>query len=144
MIIPSWLSGSWRSFLCSFCIFLPPLLNIFCFCYVHTVSVLYCAHLCMKFPFISLIFFKRSLVFPILLFPSISLHYSLKNLPFISLLFFQNSAFKWVYCSSSPLHFASLLFSAICKASAHNHFEFLFLGYGFYHCFLYSVTNLHP
>ena len=25
-----------------------PLLNIFCFCYVHTVSVFYCAHLCMK------------------------------------------------------------------------------------------------
>ena len=31
-----------------FCVFLPPLLNIFCFCSVHTVSVLYCAHLCMK------------------------------------------------------------------------------------------------
>ena len=24
-----------------FCVFLPPLLNIFCFCYVHTISVLY-------------------------------------------------------------------------------------------------------
>ena len=31
-----------------FCVFLPPLLNIFCFCYVHTISVLYRAHLCMK------------------------------------------------------------------------------------------------
>ena len=31
-----------------FCVFLPPLLNIFFFCYVHTISVLYCAHLCMK------------------------------------------------------------------------------------------------
>ena len=31
-------------FLQFFCIFLPPLLNIFCF-----ISVLYCAHLCMKY-----------------------------------------------------------------------------------------------
>ena len=31
VITPSWLSASWRSFLCS-CVFLPPLLNIFCFC----------------------------------------------------------------------------------------------------------------
>ena len=27
---------------------LPPFLNIFCFCSVHTISVLYWAHLCMK------------------------------------------------------------------------------------------------
>ena len=33
VIIPSWLSGSWRSFFVQFsCVFLPPLLNIFCFC----------------------------------------------------------------------------------------------------------------
>ena len=32
VITPSWLSGSWRSFLYSFCVFLPPLLNIFSFC----------------------------------------------------------------------------------------------------------------
>src|SRR5574341_1025866 len=31
-----------------FCVFLPPLLNICCFCSVHTISVLYRAHLCMK------------------------------------------------------------------------------------------------
>ena len=31
-----------------FCVFLPPLLNIFCFCFVHTISVPYWAHLCMK------------------------------------------------------------------------------------------------
>ena len=33
-----------------------------------------CAHLCMKCSLVSLIFMKRSLVFPILLFSSISLH----------------------------------------------------------------------
>ena len=33
VITPSWLSGSWRSFFVQFfCAFLPPLLNIFCFC----------------------------------------------------------------------------------------------------------------
>ena len=32
---------------------------------------------------------------------------------------------KWVYLSSSPLPLASLLFSAIHKASSDNHFAFL-------------------
>ena len=31
-----------------FCVFLPPLHNIFCFCEVHTISILYCSHLCIK------------------------------------------------------------------------------------------------
>ena len=38
---------------------------------------------------------------------------------------------SWVYLSLSPLPFASLLFSAICKASSDSHFAFLhffFLG----------------
>ena len=42
-----------------------------------------------------------------------------------------NSAFKWVYLSFSPLLFASLFFTAICKASSDSHFallHFFFLG----------------
>ena len=39
--------------------------------------------------------------------------------------YFWNSAFKWEYLSFSPLLFASLLFTAICKASSDNHFAFL-------------------
>ena len=35
-------------FFVQFCVFLPPLLNIFCFSYFHTISVLYWAHLFMK------------------------------------------------------------------------------------------------
>ena len=31
VITPSWLSGSWRSFFVQFCVFFPPLFNIFCF-----------------------------------------------------------------------------------------------------------------
>ena len=49
-VITSWLAGSWRSFFVQFfCAFLSPLLNIFYFCYVHIISVLYWAHLCMKY-----------------------------------------------------------------------------------------------
>ena len=76
-------------------------------------------------PLVSLIFLKRSLVFPILFFSSISLHGSLKK-AFLSLLaILWNSAFKWVYLSFSPLLFTSLLFTAICKASSDSHFAFL-------------------
>ena len=35
-------------FFVQFCVFFLPLLNIFCFYQVHTISVIYCAHLCMK------------------------------------------------------------------------------------------------
>ena len=56
---------------------------------------------------------------------SISLHCSLKK-AFLSLIaVLWNSAFKGVYLCFSPLPFASLLFSAICKASSNNHFAFL-------------------
>ena len=76
-------------------------------------------------------FLKKSVVFPILLFSSISLHWLLRK-AFLSLLaILWNSAFKWVYLSFSPLPLGSLLFSAIYKASSGNHFAFLhffFLG----------------
>ena len=74
---------------------------------------------------------KRSLVFPILLFSSISSHWSLRK-AFLSLLgILRNSSFRWVYLSFSSLPFASLLFSAIYKAFSDNHFallHFFFLG----------------
>ena len=76
-------------------------------------------------PFVSLIFLKRSLVFPILLFPSVSLHWSLRK-TFLSLLaILWKSDFRWVYLSFYPLPLASLIFMAICKASSDNHFTFL-------------------
>ena len=37
---------------------------------------------------------------------------------------------RWVYLSFSPLPLASLLFSAICKASSENHFAFLHFFFG--------------
>ena len=87
-------------------------------------------------PLISLIFLKRSLVFPTLLFSSISLPCSLKKafLSYLAIL---------VYLSFSSLPFTFFLFSAICKPSSGNHLAFLFLGHGCDHHLLYNVTNLH-
>ena len=80
-------------------------------------------------PLVALIFLKRSLVFPILLFSSISLHWSERKAFLFLLAILWNSAFKWVYLSFSPLPFTSLLFTAIYKASSENHFAFLHLFY---------------
>ena len=74
---------------------------------------------------ISLIFLKRSLVFPILLFSSISLHWSLRKTFLCLLDILWNSALRCLYHSFSPLLFASLLFTAICKASPDSNFAFL-------------------
>ena len=73
---------------------------------------------------VSLIFLKCYLAFLILLFSSISLHWSLRK-SFLSLCdILWNSAFRWLYPSFSALPFTSLLFSAICKAFSDDHFAF--------------------
>ena len=81
----------------------------------------------MKCPLISSIFLKKSLVFHILLFFSICLHYSFKKtfLPLFSILW--NSALSWVYLSIYLLPFTSVLSWAIFKPSSDNHFAFLHL-----------------
>jgi len=76
-------------------------------------------------PLVSLIFLKRTLVFLILLFSIICLHCSLKKSFFPLLAILCTAGFRWVYLSFSPLHFTSLLISAICKASSDNHFACL-------------------
>ena len=83
----------------------------------------------MKCPLVSLIFLKRSLIFPILLFSSISFHWSLKKAFLYLFAILWNSAFRWIYISFSPLPFASFLSN--CELSSDNHFAFLhffFLG----------------
>ena len=72
---------------------------------------------------VSLIFLRRSLDFPILLFSSISLHWSPRK-AFLSLLAILWNSTSDAYLSFSPLLFASLLFTAICKASPDSHFAF--------------------
>ena len=70
-------------------------------------------------------FLEEISVFPVLLFSSISLRWLLRK-AFLSLLaVLWNSAFRCLYLSFSPLLFASLLFTAICKASSESHFAFL-------------------
>ena len=108
-----------------FFVFLSPLLNIFCFCLVHTISVLYCAHLCMK----------CSLVISNFLEEISSLFHSVVFLYFFALI--TEEGFLIIPCYSlelciqmgisvfSPLPFTPLLFSAICKASSDNYFAFL-------------------
>ena len=144
---PSWLFGSLRSFLYSSSVYS---CHLFLRSSVSVRSILFLSFNVPIFPWnvplVSLIFLKRSLVFPILLFSSISLHWSLRK-PFLSLLgILWNSAFRWVYLSFSPLPLASLLFSAICKASSDNHFAFLhfFFLIFFWSRLLYNIMNLCP
>jgi len=148
VITPSWLSGSLRCILCSSSVYSCHLflMSSASVRSIPFLSFILVSLLAWNVPLVSLIFLRRSLVFPILLFSTISLHWSLRKafLPLLAILW--NFAFKWVYLSFSPLPFVSLLFSAICKASD-NHFAFLlffFLGDGLDYCLLYNVTNLHP
>ena len=126
VITPSWLSGPWRSFLYSSSAYSCHLLLISS---ASVRSIPFLSFIVPIFawnvPLVSLIFLKRSLDFPIILFCSISLHWSLKK-AFLSLLaILWNSAFKWVFLSFSPLPFTSLLYTVICKASSDNNFTFL-------------------
>ena len=132
VITPSWLSGSWRSSLYSSSVysyhpFLISSASVTSLPFLSFIVPIFAWNI----PSVSLIFLKRSLVFPILLFSSISLYWSLRKafLSFLAILW--NSALKWVYLPFSPLVFASLVFTAICKASSESHSAFLhffFLG----------------
>ena len=132
VITSSWLSGSWRSFVYSSSVYS---CHLFLISYTSVRSIPFLAFIvpifALNIPLVSLVFLRRSLVFPILLFFSISLCCSLKK-AFLSLLtVFWNSAFRWMYLSFSPLPFASLFFRVIYKASSVSHFGFLcffFLG----------------
>ena len=148
VITPLWLSGSWRSFLYSSSVhschlFLISSASVRSIPFLSFIEPIFA----WKVPLVYLIFSKRSLVFPILLFSYISLHWSLRKAFFSLLAILWNSAFKWVYLSFSPLHLVFLLFSSICKAFFRQPFclfAFLFLGDGLDHCLLYNVTNLRP
>ena len=124
---PLWLSGSWRYLLYSSSVYS---CHLFLISSAFVWSISFLSFIMPIFawngPLVSLIFFKRSLVFPILLYSSISWHWLIRN-AFLSLLaVLWNSAFRWIYLSFSPLLFTSLLFSAICKVSLDNHFAFFY------------------
>ena len=79
VITPSWLSGSWRSFLYSSSVYS---CHLFLISSASVRSIQFQSFIVPIFawnvPLVSLIFLKRSLIFPILLFSSISLHWPLK------------------------------------------------------------------
>ena len=122
---PSWLSGSLITFLYNSSVYscYPFLISSASVSFLPFLSIIM-PIFAWNCPLVSLIFLKRSLVFPILLFPSISLHWSLKAFLYL-LAILWNSAFSYLYLSVSPLIFTSLLFTAICKASPDSHFAFL-------------------
>ena len=131
VITPSWLSESLRSFLCSSTVYSCPLFLI------PSASVRSIPFLSFIVPIfawnillVSLVFLKRSLVFPILFFPLFLCIVHLGRLSYLSLLFSgtlhsNGYIFPFLLC-------LSLFFSqAICKTSSDNHFVFLhffFLG----------------
>ena len=97
---PPWLSGLWRSFLYSFSVYY---CHLFLISSASVRSIPFLSFIVPIFawnvPLVSLIFLNRFLVFSILLFFSISLHWLLRK-AFLSLLaILWNSAFKWVYLS---------------------------------------------
>ena len=85
VITPLWLSGSWRSFfyrsVYSCHLFLISSTSIRFLSFLSFIEPFFALNV----PLVSLILLKRSLVFPILLFSSISLHWSLRK-AFLSLL----------------------------------------------------------
>ena len=143
---PLWLSGSWRSLLYSSSVYS---YHLFLVSSVSVRSIPFLSFIVSIFawniPLVSLIFLKRSLIFPILLVYSITLHWLLRKA------FLSHFAILWNSHSDEYtfpfLLFLSLLFLAICKVSSDNCFNFLhffFLWNGFDHCLLYNVINLYP
>ena len=113
-----------KIFFVQFCVFLP-LLNI-------SGSVRYIPFLSFiepifawNVPLVSLIFLKRSLVFPILFFFLYFFALITEEGFLISSCYSLELCIQILYLSFSPLLFASLLFTAICKASPDSHFAFL-------------------
>ena len=112
VIIPSWLSGSWRSFLysssvCSCYLFLITSASVRSLPFLSFIEPIFAS----KLPLVSLIFLKRSLVFPLLLFSSIFCIDHWGRLSYLSLLFFRTlhsngSIFPFLIC-------LSLLFSQL-------------------------------
>ena len=132
---PSWVSGSLRSFFYS----------SVCSCHRLLISSASVSSLlsfvvpifAWSVPLVCPVFLKRSLVLPILLFSSISLHCSLKKaLTLHSLGYFIPFYLAFSFSSFSCLW--GLL------RQPFGLLAFLFLGGGFDHPLLYSVTNLCP
>ena len=146
VITPSWLSGSLRPFLYSSSVYSYHLLISF----ASVRSIQFLSYIVPTFawnvPLVSLIFLKRSLVFPIVCLPLFLCIVHWWRLSYLSLLFFEtlhsigiSFLFSLAFIFSYVLSYLqSLLRVPFCL------FAFLFLGDGFDQCLLYSIMNLCP
>ena len=108
VITPSWLSGSWISFLYSSSMYSCHLFLISSASVRSIPSMSFIEPIfAWNLPLVSLLFLKRSLVFPILLFYSISLHWSLRKAFYYFLLFLCTDHWEKAFLARKPL---SLLF----------------------------------
>ena len=89
VITPSWLSGSWRSLVYNSSVYSCHL-SLISYAFVRSIPFMSFIEpiFAWNIPLVSLIFLKRSLEFLILLFSSVSLHWSLRNACYLSLLIF--------------------------------------------------------
>ena len=122
------------------------------FCLISSASVRfllfvpYCAHLAWNVPLISPVFLKRSLVFPILLVSSISLHCSLHlgRFSYLSLLFSGTLySLRYIFPFLSCLLLLSLVICEISSATTLPYSISFSLGW-FCHWLLYNIMNFHP
>ena len=143
VITPLWLSGSLRhnSSVYSFHFFLISSVSVRSIPFLSFIVPVFAWNV----PLVSLIFLKRSLVFPILLFSFISLPCSLKK-AFISLLFF-GTLYSGGYIFPFLLCLSRLFLSQLFVRPSQTTIllaAFRFLGDGFVHCLLYNVANFCP
>ena len=144
VILPLWLCGSWRSFLCGTSVYS---CHLFLICSASFRSIPFLFFIVLIFawniPLVSLIFLKRFLVFP----HSIVFLYSFALVTEEGFLI--SPGFSLELCIQMGISFLSplpftFLFTTICKASLDSHFDsfaVFFLGNGLDPCLLYNVMN---
>ena len=143
VITPSWLSGSWRSFLYSSSIYFCHLFLISSASLISITFLSFIVHIfAWNVPLVYPIFLKRSVVFSILLFASISFHWSLR-MAFLSLLAIFGSLHSNGYIFPFLLCFSVLFFSQFRNASSENHFPFFPWFSPWVWCLLLSPVQCH-
>ena len=114
-------------FVKSFCVFFPSLLDLSCFYWFFTISILYCAHFWRKYSFDTCNFFEE---ISILSFSTVFLcffTFFIEEGLLVSLCYSPELCIQLGIPSLSSLLFTSLLSSSIHKASSDNHFAFFHL-----------------
>jgi len=147
LITPSWLSGSWISFLYSSSVYS---CHLFLISSASVRSIPFLSFVEPIFawnnPLVSQIFLKRSLAFPFYFFPLFLCIVHWGRLSYLSLLFFgtlHSDGYIFSFLLCVLLLFFSQLFLRPPQTTILS-FTFLSLGDGLDHCVLYSVRNLCP